>query len=125
MKAINSSKNSRGLFCQLYDTELNKYVMKMADEYFQRNKEARSNPRIAAVIHGRQSNEKMWVMNEACQINFDGDQLDETCSKYVWMVDYMPSKMIEKCRSNIVTPLDKRSFDNLLAGLKKEAVPGI
>jgi hypothetical protein len=105
MKAINSSKNSRGLFCQLYDTELNKYVMKMADKYFQRNQEARSNPRIAAVIHG--------------------DQLDETCSKYVWMVDYMPSKMIEKCRSNIVTPLDKRSFDNLLAGLKKEAVPGI
>ena len=46
MKAINSSKESRRFFCQLFDGELNKYIMQMDDQYFQRNPEARQNPRI-------------------------------------------------------------------------------
>jgi hypothetical protein len=49
----------------------------MADEYFQRNPEARHKPRFAAEKHGRQSDGKTWVLNEYWQIDEDGDQLDE------------------------------------------------
>jgi hypothetical protein len=124
MKAVNSSKSSRGLFCQLYNGELNKYIMKIADDYFARNPNARKNPQIAAAVHGCQRDGKTWVMNESCQIYYDGDQLDETQSKYVWMADCLPSKVLDNCRSQIPTPLDMRQIDKLLASLKR-AVSGI
>jgi hypothetical protein len=92
MKAINSSKESHGhcFFCQLFDGELNKYIMRMADEYFQRNPEARHKPRIAAEKHGRQNDGKTWVLSEFCQIDEDGDQLDENDSIYIngWGIIY-------------------------------------
>ena len=124
MKAINSSKESRGhgFFCQLFDGELNKYIMRMADEYFQRNPEARYKPRIAAEKHGRQNDGKTWVLSEFCQIDEDGDQLDENDSIYIWMGHYLSSKSIYPLK--IVVPLKKKSFASLLKKLKK-AVPGM
>ena len=123
MKAINSSKESRGFFCQLFDGELNKYIMQMADQYFQRNPEARQNPRIAAEQHGRQNDGKTWVLNQHCQINEEGNQLDENDSKYIWMENYLISKTTDMCRSKIVVPLKKKAFASLLGKLKN-AVPG-
>jgi hypothetical protein len=94
----------------------------MADEYFQRNPEARHKPRFAAEKHGRQSDGKTWVLNENCQIDEDGDQLDENDSRYIWMGDYISSKSIYSLK--IVVPLKKKSFSSLLKRLKK-AVPGM
>lgn len=96
----------------------------MADEYFQRNPEERKRPRIAAQQHGRQSDGKTWVLNAPCQIDEEGDQLDENDSRYIWMEDYLPIKSVDMCRSIIVVPLKKKSFASLLRRLKN-AVPGI
>jgi hypothetical protein len=82
--------------------------MRMADEYFQRNPEARYKPRIAAEKHGRQNDGKTWVLSEFCQIDEDGDQMDENDSIYIWMGHYLSFKY----------------FASLLKKLKK-AVPGM
>jgi hypothetical protein len=125
MKAINSSRESRGLFCQLFDGELNKYIMQLADHYFQEHPMARQRPKIAVEQHGRQSDGKTWVLNEKIQINEDGDQIDEIDSPYVWIMDYVTQvKSTELCRSNIKVPLKKKTFCFLLKKLKK-AVPGM
>jgi hypothetical protein len=124
MKALNNSKTSRGLFCQLFDGELNKYVMQIADEFFQRNPEARQKPRIAVEKHGLQSDGKTWVLNETCQIDGDGNQLDETESTYIWMEDYLSSRSVQMFRSEVVVPLKKKSFSSLLKKLHS-AVPGM
>ena len=122
MKAVNGSKEARGLFCQLYDNELNKYIMNLVDNFFETNPTARTNPMIATQTHGRQADGKTWVLNEEFQIDQDGDEIEG--SKYLWIEEYFPSnKEMALCRSNLISPLKPRAFETLLKKLKS-AIPG-
>ncbi len=51
------------------------YIISVSSPWMKRKPDAGKNPRIAAVVHGCQHDGKTWVMNQFCQIYYDGDQM--------------------------------------------------
>ena len=56
----NKGGNKGGLFCQLKDQELNKYVMTLAEDFQRNSPDAFEKPKIAPSHHGRQEDD-IWV----------------------------------------------------------------
>ena len=89
VQALNESLESGALMCQLYNGELNKYVMNLTTEFCRRQVQrgVRRNEYIkkAAECLGRQPDSKIWVLNEELTFNDDGDIITTTESPYIWL----------------------------------------
>ena len=84
LKALNGGGNKGGLFCQLKDQELNKYVMTLAEDFQRNSPDAFEKPKIAPSHHGRQEHD-IWVLNDNCQIDAAGNLLNLDDSPYEWL----------------------------------------
>lgn len=122
LKSLNGGKKGGGLFCQLKDQDLNRYLMTLANEFQTNNPDAFENPKIAPTYHGKQPDD-IWVFNENCQIDGSGNLVDIEDSKYKWLGNLTKDKSLEKLRSTIHLPLRKKSLSLALRHLKT-AIPG-
>ncbi len=124
LKAINGGKKKGGLFCQLGDQDLNRYIMRVAGEFQMNNPDAFQSPKIVPSWHGKQE-DNIWVLNEQCQIDQHGNQINVDDSHYRWLVNYIAigDKRLRKLESTVKLPLRKKSLANALKILKK-TIPG-
>lgn len=123
LKALNGRGNKAGLFCQLKDQELNKYIMTLAEDFQRNNPDAFEKPKIAPSHHGRQE-DNIWVLNENCQIDGAGNLLNPDDSPYEWLACSTKENIFDKLKSKIHLPLRKKSISLALKKLKV-AVPGM
>ena len=89
VQALNESLESGALMCQLYNAELNKYVMKLIND-FGRKQIQNGVPRLqyvkkAAECLGRQPGSKIWVLNSEIQVDDNGDLITPDESPYIWI----------------------------------------
>ncbi len=89
VQALNESLEAGALMCQLYNGELNKYVMKLTTE-FCRNQMQLGIPKVhylktAAECPGRQPGSKVWVLNEDVQLDECGSRILPIDSEYIWL----------------------------------------
>ena len=68
--------------------------------------------------HSLQTDGKTWVLNETCQIDGDGNQLDETESMYIWVEDFLCFSSVDTFHSKVVVPLKRISLPSLLKKLQ-------
>ena len=123
LKAINGGTRRGGLFCQLKDQDLNRYIMSLANEFQRNNPDAFERPKIAPVHHSRQDGD-IWVLNESCQIDGTGNLVNIDNSQYKWIANYRNEKSMGKFQSKINLPLRKKSLSFALQKLKV-AIPGL
>ena len=81
LKALNGRGSKAGLFCQVKDQELNKYIMMLAEDFQRNNPDAFKKPKIVPSHHDRQE-DNIWVLNENCQIDGAGNLLNPDDSQY-------------------------------------------
>jgi hypothetical protein len=122
LKSLNAGKKRSGLFCQLKDQDLNRYIMSLANEYQKNNPDAFENPKIAPNHHGRQDGD-IWVFNGNCQIDGSGNLIDIEHGQYKWLGNFTSDKTLEKLQSRICLPLRKKSLSVALKHLKT-SMPG-
>jgi hypothetical protein len=122
LKAINGGTQKGGIFCQLRDQDLNKYLMRLAGDFQRNNPDGFRNPKIVPAWHGRQE-DQIWVLNDECQIDKDGNLINVEDSPYKWLTKYTGNKQLQKLESRIKLPLRKKSLANGLRVLKA-AIPG-
>ena len=97
MKARNSGTKKGGLFCQLNDHNLNKYLMGLAADFQRGNPNVFQNPKLVPSWHGRQE-DNVWVLNEDCQIDKHGNLMDDT--RYKWLAHYTSDEEMKKLIKN-------------------------
>ena len=119
----NKGGNKGGLFCQLKDQELNKYVMTLAEDFQRNSPDALEKPKIAPSHHGRQEDD-IWVLNDNCQIDAAGNLLNLDDSPYEWLAGTTGENVFDKLKSKIQLPPRKKSLSLALRKLKV-AVPGM
>ncbi len=89
VQALNESLESGALMCQLYNTELNKYLMNLTNEFCQTQMEL-GIPKVryvkrAAECLGQQPGSRVWVMNEEVHLDENGDHIPISDSEYIWL----------------------------------------
>jgi hypothetical protein len=89
VQALNESLESGALMCQLYNAELNKYVMNLTNDFCRKQVE-NGVPRNyyikkAAECLGRQPDSKIWVLNSEIQVNDYGDLITSDESPFIWI----------------------------------------
>ncbi len=89
VQALNESLESGALMCQLYNGELNKYLMNLTNK-FSRNQMELGVPKVryvkkAAECLGRQSGSRVWVLNKEVHLNENGEQIPAIDSEYIWL----------------------------------------
>ena len=125
MKAINQSVGSGGYQCQLLDSEMNKYVMKLTNDFFRaQNRQGVLQDRFsktAACCLGHQPSSKIWVMNNHVQLDAAGKQISNEDSPYMWLGNLQNGKTIAfvEDQALVVHPDQKQTaMDTLLKVLK-------
>ena len=109
LKALNGGGNKGGLFCQLKDQELNKYVMTLAEDFQRNSPDAFEKPKIAPSHHDRQEDD-LWVLNDNCQIDAAGNLLNPDDSPYEWLAGTTGENVFDKLKSKIQLPLKKKVY---------------
>lgn len=89
IQALNESLESGALMCQLYNTELNKYLMVLTNEFCRQQMELNV-PKVhyikrAAECLGQQPGSHIWVMNEEVHLDENGDRIPIHESEYIWL----------------------------------------
>lgn len=89
VQTLNESLGSGALMCQLYNAELNKYIMNLTNEFCRKQVEM-GTPRVhyvkqATECLGKQPGSHIWVLNEHVHLNEDGERIPICDSEYVWL----------------------------------------
>ena len=87
IQALNESLESGALMCQLYNGELNKYIMNLTNEFCRKRLEL-GVPKVqyvkqAAECLGQKPGSRVWVLNEHVQLDEEGECIPIIDSKYI------------------------------------------
>lgn len=129
VQALNESLESGALMCQLYNAELNKYLMNLTNEFSRKQMEL-GVPKVcyikkAAECLGRQPGSRVWVMNKEVHLNENGDQIPTIDSDYIWLGTMASSQSlpnIAPASDAALIPLisaPTTAFDNTLTCLQQ------
>lgn len=118
IQALNESLESGALMCQLYSAELNKYVMKLTNE-FCREQASLGIPfnqyvKKAAECLGRQPRSNIWVLNEDVQLTEDGELIPSTETEYIWLGGMVGNRALSN-----VAPADDAAIVPLMTTAQK------
>ena len=106
VQALNRSLESGSLMCQLYNAELNKYLMNLTNA-FCHNQVELGVPRVQYVKRateclGQQPGSRIWVMNEEVHLDEDGQRIPVSDSEYIWL----GAMITESCLPNVAPAAD-------------------
>lgn len=89
IQVLNESLESGALMCQLYNAELNKYIMNLTNN-FCRDQVDREVDKVyyikkAAVCLGLQPDSSVWVLNKDVHLDSFGNRISPDRSEYIWL----------------------------------------
>jgi len=91
---MNQNVGSEGYQCQLQDSDMNKYVMKLTNDFFRAKKQEGVMQdlftKTAACCLSQQPNSKVWVMNNLIQLSAAGERIDIDENPYTWLGNLHP-----------------------------------
>lgn len=98
IRALNESLESGALRSQLYNGELNKYIMNLTNNFCQKQLELGvpkgSYVKQAAECLGQQPGSQVWVLNKDVQLNNNGEFIPNEASKFIWLGAIISTKSL-------------------------------
>jgi hypothetical protein len=118
IQALNKSLESGALMCQLYNGELNKYIMNLTNQFCRKQLEL-GVPKLryvkqAAECLGRQPGSGVWVLNADVHLNEDGEHIPINDSEYIWLGPMITNRTLP----NVAPASDAASVPNVCLPLK-------
>ena len=110
IQALNESLESGALMCQLYNAELNKYIMNLTNEFCRQQMQL-GVPKVryvkrAAECLGQQPGSHVWVMNEDVHYDENGERIPVIDSEYIWLGGMISNRSL----ANVASASDAASI---------------
>ena len=110
VQALNESLESGALMCQLYNGELNKYIMNLTNAFCRKQLDIGVQKVLyvkqAAECLGQQPGSRVWVLNESVHLNEEGESIPVSDSEFIWLGPMLNGRVL----SNVAPSSDAASI---------------